>query len=123
MVKFLEALLVIKPNIQKEVLMHYLGKCRELHAIAFFQWRNKFPRYTYVHTEQENLIVEKYEWLYHKRLTGQVPTYDTVIYSELPPHFMEKYGSIFSQDDVPHLIQSFHQIGMCDPFNNDVNTV
>ena len=95
-VKFLEALLMIRPNIQREVMMFYLAKCRELHAIAFFQWRNKFPQYTYVQNEQENLIVEKYDWLYHKRKTGQVPTYDTVIYSELPPRFLEKYGSIFN---------------------------
>ena len=94
-VKFLEALLLVKPHIQREVLMFYLAKCRELHAIAFFQWRNKFPQYTYVQNEQENLIVEKYDWLYHKRKTGQAPCYDTVIYSELPPRFLEKYGSIF----------------------------
>lgn len=35
--------MLIPPEVQYEVLKKWVQGCRDLHAIAFFQWRIMFP--------------------------------------------------------------------------------
>ena len=55
----------IPSNVRNAALKHYNTKCRELHAIAFLQWRMRFPSTLMYDAEQlEELILARINQVY-----------------------------------------------------------
>lgn len=108
--------LAVPEKVRRDCLSKYLKSCRLLHAIAFFQWRNKFPnKIKHNKNQLDELISEKTSFLYSK-IAKTKPTDETLKSSKLRPDFFKHYV-YFNQKEEAWAIQSFHQIGMCDPFN------
>lgn len=51
------AILDSNPTVKRHVLLKYVNKCRELHSIAFLQWRMLYPtRYTNMEDVEELIL-------------------------------------------------------------------
>ena len=55
----LRRLIMVPPRIKEAMLKGYVDKCRQMHAIAFLQWRAMYPTPSYYHNMDElNEIIE-----------------------------------------------------------------
>ena len=79
----------VPKSVQESVLLEFLKKCQELHAVAFFQWRYRYPNQQ---NYNEELIVE----LLNQRIK--------LLYDQEPPPslrpcpFTEKFNATYRVD-------------------------
>ena len=102
---------MIPPAVQEEVLFKFVTACRELHAIAFFQWRKRHVDHFKCDLEEvDDLISCRYDALFNVHIEN----YNKVKF-EPQKNFLLKFK--FAQTHSEHFaIESFEQIGMPDPF-------
>ena len=90
-----------------EALLKYVEQCQEYHAIAFFQWRYRFPsKYSNSDATLEQLIVEKMARLWNEfQLDEHDESKQAEIkkrnedfgYSLLPYNFERKYKDVIPE--------------------------
>ena len=67
MLKLLAAVLIIKKDIRNTLLMFYLQRCKDLYAIAFFQWRRFYAKVIRENKDDlDNLIILLMNKLYYR---------------------------------------------------------
>ena len=77
-------------DVQKHILLKYVNKCRELHSIAFLQWRLMFPS-KYVNKEDsEELILSRIHNLISNMNLSQKPTDATIKATKISGKFLDK---------------------------------
>ena len=108
---------LIPQSVRRAALKHYNTKCRELHAIAFLQWRMRFPSTLMYDAEQlEELILARVNQVYSlEEGHAKEATKDGSDGLELPKNFLMLYD-LCDLEPKMFNINSFQQIGMADPF-------
>lgn len=117
---------------RRHLLLRYVNKCRELHSIAFLQWRLLYPSRFVIQENVEELILSRIGNLVNGLNFEQRPTPQTLSAAKVPQIMLEKYQAIEKQgqaapmrlfkakpDKVLHKINSFFDIGWSDPFTEE----
>ena len=87
----LKKIIVIDPQVRYEILRRYVKKCRELHSIAFMQWRKMYPtRYVDLDITEE-LILARINNLINGLKLDQMPLPITVTESKVSNNYLDKY--------------------------------
>lgn len=111
----------VRKEISCAVLTKYLHKCGQLHSLAFFQWRYKFPSNIWYKTRQiQDVIFWKTKRVYDNVFWKQKNKKRTTW--EMDDFFFEKYQKIITE----HLgcnISTFKQIGLHDPFPKEIDDI
>ena len=93
--ELVQQLIEVPLNIRRCALTHYVVKCRRLHAIAFYQWRSKFPsKFRYNDVQLEELQEVGLDGLYYEREEEQkyqLPLPQTLEKSTITSNFLERY--------------------------------
>ena len=96
-----------------------MNKCRELHAIAFLQWRLKKPSpYRFDKDEIEELLMSRINNLLNSFEVNKKITDATLENSKLARDFLVKYKMVDTHERV-FLINSFWSLGWPDPYPDD----
>ena len=96
-----------------------MKKCRELHAIAFLQWRLKKPSpYRFDKEEIEELLMSRINNLLNSFEVNKKITDATLDNSKLARDFLVKYKMVDTHERV-FLINSFWSLGWPDPYPDD----
>ena len=105
-------ILLVPEDVKIEVLKVYLIKCMQLHSIAFFQWRLKFPN-TIKHDPQqlEDIISDRVDYF-----SREFESMNKMILTN--SKFDEKKLGDYNlvQEPNTYLISSFESVGLPDPF-------
>jgi hypothetical protein len=76
--KVLHAVAVVPSAVKDSVLEHWIIKCQQLHAIAFWQWRLKHPNTVRFNQEEvEALILRRINYFYESLNDQQFVSPDT----------------------------------------------
>ena len=87
----LKKIIMVDQNVKFELLRRYVKKCRELHSIAFLQWRKMYPT-RYVDLDiTEDLILARINNLINGMKLDQVPLHNTIVESKISNNFGTKY--------------------------------
>ena len=98
-------------------------KCRELHSLAFLQWRIRYPNHIYCNHEAicECIVarIDRFKKLegFNKDFISAKSRKNGVIGKD----FLVKYD--ICDEYKPFLINSFQTIGWSDPFPDDIDSV
>lgn len=119
--ELLTKIILVPQDIQRAVLSKFVQKCKELHIIAFFQWRNLFPNaLSFNKHEVEETIRKGMSTLYDTMNPDQAPTAETMFWtSPLDSTFMTNYSDLTKDSLHFGNITSFSQIGMSDPYRGE----
>lgn len=115
--KLLTQLVLVPREVKWDVLRKYVDKCCVLHAVAFFQWRIKYPSEIKHDIEELNEIVEGRIKFFNNHGKTQEISEETLENSKIAENFLVKYK--FIDEYMPFFINSFKSIGLSDPFPND----
>lgn len=84
------AVLQNKP-VRRQLLHLYLNKCRELHSIAFLQWRLLYPAETVIVENVEELILARISNLVNGLNFDLRPSLETQQAAKVPSVMLDKY--------------------------------
>lgn len=96
-------------------------RCRELHSIAFLQWRMLYPSDYVLKGELEDLILARLQkYKRGTRLLGR-PLKATQGATTVTQRFIDTYEreDIIKCSHRPHVLNTFWQLGWADPFPLD----
>ena len=130
----LKRIRAIPDEVRETALYHFVQKSSELHAIAFLQWRLKYPKpdnlgLPFSEDRLYHLIDTRLRALYDKQHStpsnmSQEANQTTKYHSKLPTNFRRNYGTIFLGENTFN-IYNLKQIGIPDPFpkeaKNDID--
>lgn len=119
--------------VRRQLLRLYLNKCRELHSIAFLQWRLLYPAETVVVENVEELILARMSNLVNGLDFDQRPSSETQKAAKVPSVMLDKYQNVevggakgqymrlfaANKERTIHKINSFFDIGWADPFTEE----
>ena len=104
---------MVPEEVQRAVLKEYLRKCSELHNIAFFQWRLKYPN----EVRHDPIEIEK---IISTRIRLLPNNCAPLLPPSMPAHFFQKYSMYLHDKNLSSFnIVSLDQIGMPDPFKKE----
>ena len=116
-------LICINKEVQKHMLLAYVNRCRELHSIAFLQWRLMYPSEFVNRQDIQELILARINNLNNNMNLGQRPNEETLKNSKISSKFLDKASRFVlkeeKQTDKTFLINRFFDIGWADPFAAD----
>lgn len=120
-ISFCHKMYKIRKDIQKEILKKYITKCYELHAIAFLQWRKMYAKDNYYYDADviDNLILYSMKKLIKGIQFTYIPSEETTRGAYVGPNFLMKYG-LTTAIAKPYLINQLEDIGLNDPFPQDM---
>ena len=109
---------IVPAEVKRALLWAFVSRCRELHAIAFLQWRLQFPS-SIRHEEEalEHAIKLRIFNLTSDLISVEKVSALTLRESRVAPDTLVKYEIAHPIED--HLINSFQCLGWADPFPND----
>jgi len=94
-------LIVVPQAIKYKALEYYVDKCREVHAIAFLQWRKMFPNdLRYDIEELDELITSRVRNLHKNFAPNTRITYMTKELAKVPKDFSKTYKLIPKEKKV-----------------------
>jgi len=120
-------ILLIPPEVQYEVLKQWVKGCRDLHAIAFFQWRIMYPKwirekwhpcYRHDYEKLTEIVEERIEYVRTELETEEKISLETLEDSKIDQNFLVKYN-MAEQGVQSYLINGFQTIGWSDPYPDD----
>ena len=97
-------------EVKWEILKKFVDKCCVLHAVAFFQWRIKYPSEIKHDIEELNEIVMGRINHFNKAQSCGSISEDTLKNSKIDENFLVKYE--FIDEYKPFFINSFKSIGL-----------
>ena len=77
--------------VRRHLLRRYLNKCRELHSIAFLQWRLLYPATTVIVENVEELILARISNLVNGLDFDLRPSPETQAAAKVPGVMLERY--------------------------------
>ena len=117
-IELMKHIMKIKLEVRTHLLHEFVRRCRQLHAIAFMQWRAKFPNELTFHKyELENLIDERINHVYGAKLKGKVSVV-TAYGAEKTFRFYNDYTYLATKGK-PFNIQNFESLGWPFPFQEE----
>ena len=109
--------MLVPREVKWEVLRKFVDKCCVLHAVAFFQWRMKFPS-SIRHDEAEIIEIIEGRINHHNKNFKELEISQTTIdKSKIAQNFLVKYE--FVDEYKPYFINSFASLGLSDPYPHD----
>ena len=107
----IKQLISVPREVRYAALKHFVNRCLDLHAIAFFQHRLLYPGSS---EPDEYILEERIEYRLEKMYEKSQKSRG-VKAGALPEVLVEKFG-FGEQEEKPYLINHFAQLGLNDPF-------
>lgn len=106
-------------EVKYEILKQYVKKCKELHAVAFLQWRLLYPsKIRHAPKEIEDIISKGLRHFQEESTDSFFITEKTKSESVIAKDFLKVYG-LLECHYKSYQINSFKSIGWADPYPND----
>ena len=120
----------VKPEVKRHIFLAYINRCRELHAIAFLQWRkkyqkevkNKYESITFTDADFDELLLTSINILNHEdnMKLYQRPLPKTTEMGAVNPQFYKNFESMLNHRKYEsYYINQFWDLGWADPFPED----